>query len=128
MKNYYRLDFQDLEFWKLKKDPNTNEKYYERVKESGRFWLRETEPLIFDGMICNYEDITTYQHIRMRTLGNLYVIEPSNLIIPIENMKKISDTTEVVNTDPILFQLILLSYLVHLCLMIIKILLKEKHY
>ena len=60
MSKYCRLDFQDLEFWKLKEDLNTGEKYYERVKESGRFYLVETVPLMFDGRICNYEDITTH--------------------------------------------------------------------
>ena len=33
MSKYCRLDFQDLEFWKLKEYLNTGEKYYERVKE-----------------------------------------------------------------------------------------------
>jgi hypothetical protein len=65
MSKYCRLDFQDLEFWKLKEDLNTGEKYYERVKESGRFYLVEKVPLMFDGRICNYEDITTHQHIRL---------------------------------------------------------------
>lgn len=104
MSNCYRFDFQDLEFWKLKEDFNTNEKYYERVKESGNLFLNESVPLMYDVRICNFEEARTHQHIRMKRLGSYYVVEPSNLILYRKNMKEISSPKEIVDTDPILFR------------------------
>ena len=104
MSNCYRFDFQDLKFWKLKEDLNTNEKYYEKVKESGSLFLEETVPLMIDGRICNFEEVTTHQHIRMKRLGSYYVVEPSNLILYRKNMREISNLKEIVDIDPILFR------------------------
>ena len=104
MSNCDRFDFQDLEFWKLKEDSNTNEKYYEKVKESGSLFLEETVPLMIDGRICNFEEVTTHQHIRMKRLGNCYVVEPCNLILYSDDMKEITSPKEIVNIDPILFR------------------------
>ena len=104
MNKLYRLDFQDLEFWKLKEDENTKEKYYEKVKESGSFCLNKTETFTSDGRICNYEDVTSHQPIRIRTLDESYVIEPSNIVIPRKNMKRILSTDGITDTDHILFR------------------------
>ena len=104
MNNYYRLDFQDLEFWKLKENPSTNEKYYEKVKESGSFFLRETSSILYNGMICNYKEATIYEGIRLNNNDGLIIIEPSNIKIPEKAMRRLSSTDEIKQTDSIIFR------------------------
>ena len=94
----YRLDFDNVDFWKKKYDEKTKKEYYEKVIESGSLYFRMSDHYyLSDKMLCNCMNYAGEEHENMRLImnGDYCIIEPSGIEIPIGNLKEISDRSEI---------------------------------
>ena len=79
----YRLDFDNVDFWKKKYDEETKKEYYEKVIGSGSLYFSMVDHYyLSDKMLCNCMNYAGEEHENMR-------------LIMIGNLKEISDRSEI---------------------------------
>ena len=105
----YRLDFDNIEFWKNKYDKETSELFYERVKESGSLYFKKADyDYFFDEMICNCfnDESDKPENMRLREYENCnyYYIEPSGIKIPKSNLIPILDKSKIIKDESLSLQ------------------------
>ena len=105
MGQFYKIDFQNLDYWKKESDEELNATYFARANEPGTLLLEKTDDFYFYGMRCNYKKGNANSGVRIREYGEYLIIEPSGIVVPKENMTMVSsdEASQVQDNIPVGF-------------------------